>query len=189
VEHADGKRGWCPMQIAPETTVDADDESAMIERELERALALAVESLDEDSARAIAVVLGRAAPPDLASATPTSLVALARDGDRLRCRDRGLHVQRCHGARLASGHARRLGVRLLARRRNPSRRAGRAGRGRGHLRVTDDGPSPVLLAGEEDERRDGLLHDAQRVPRCGRLRRARPRPSRWGPPHCAWRSV
>lgn len=67
-----------PMEIAPDGMVDPHDaESAMLERELERALALAIESLDEDSARAIAVVLGRAAPPDLAPATLRKRVSRA----------------------------------------------------------------------------------------------------------------
>lgn len=65
-------------EIAPEALVDPHDpESTMLNRELERALAFAVESLDEDSACAIAVVLGRAAPPNLAPATLRKRVSRA----------------------------------------------------------------------------------------------------------------
>ena len=67
-----------PMEISPEAIVETQDaESAMIDRELERAFELAIESLDADSARAIAVLLGRAPPPDVPPATLRKRVSRA----------------------------------------------------------------------------------------------------------------
>lgn len=66
------------MEISPDTIADAEDaEAQMIEREAERALELAVESLDADSAGAIAAVLGRSPPPDIAPATLRKRVSRA----------------------------------------------------------------------------------------------------------------
>lgn len=59
-----------PSEIREDALVASDDaESQMIERELGRALELAVESLDDDAASAIAAVLGRAPMPACAPAT------------------------------------------------------------------------------------------------------------------------
>jgi RNA polymerase sigma factor (sigma-70 family) len=60
-----------PTDIAADAIVDSSDdaESQMIERELGRALELAIESLDDDAASAIAAVLGRAPLPACAPAT------------------------------------------------------------------------------------------------------------------------
>jgi RNA polymerase sigma factor (sigma-70 family) len=67
-----------PMEISPDAIVDAHDaEAQMVEREADRALELAIESLDGDSARAIAALLGRAPPPDVAPATLRKRVSRA----------------------------------------------------------------------------------------------------------------
>ena len=67
-----------PMEISAEAIVEAHDaESAMIDRELERAFELAIESLDANSARAIAVLLGRAPPPHVPPATLRKRVSRA----------------------------------------------------------------------------------------------------------------
>ena len=59
-----------PTELADDAIVDRHDaEAQMIERELGRALELAVESLDDDAATAIAAVLGRAPLPSCAPAT------------------------------------------------------------------------------------------------------------------------
>ena len=59
-----------PSEIREDALVVSDDaEAQMIERELGRALELAVESLDDDAANAIAAVLGRAPMPACAPAT------------------------------------------------------------------------------------------------------------------------
>lgn len=60
-----------PRDIGEDALVDGDGdaEGQMIERELARAVDLAVESLDADSANAIAAVLGRAPIPACAPAT------------------------------------------------------------------------------------------------------------------------
>ena len=59
-----------PSEIREDALVASDDaESLMIERELGRALELAVESLDEDAANTISAVLGRAPMPACAPAT------------------------------------------------------------------------------------------------------------------------
>jgi RNA polymerase sigma factor (sigma-70 family) len=59
-----------PTELADDAIASVDDaESQMIERELARALELAVESLDVDAANAIAAVLGRAPMPACAPAT------------------------------------------------------------------------------------------------------------------------
>jgi RNA polymerase sigma factor (sigma-70 family) len=59
-----------PTELADDAIVASDDaESQMIERELARALELAVESLDDDAANAIGAVLGRAPMPACAPAT------------------------------------------------------------------------------------------------------------------------
>lgn len=59
-----------PSEIRDDALVaEGDAESQMIERELARALELAVESLDDDAARTIAAVLGRAPLPACAPAT------------------------------------------------------------------------------------------------------------------------
>lgn len=56
--------------LADDAIVSSDDaESQMIERELARALELAVDSLDDEAAAAIAAVLGRAPLPACAAAT------------------------------------------------------------------------------------------------------------------------
>lgn len=58
-----------PSEIHDDAIVAGDDaEAQMIERELQRALDLAIESLDEESANAIAALLGRAPPPSCAPA-------------------------------------------------------------------------------------------------------------------------
>lgn len=49
--------------------VEPTAEAALLERELERALESAVAELDADAAAAIAVLLGRAPPPDVKPAT------------------------------------------------------------------------------------------------------------------------
>lgn len=67
-----------PMEISPEAIVETHDaESAMIDRELERAFELAIESLDADSARALAAHLGRVPPPDVPPATLRKRVSRA----------------------------------------------------------------------------------------------------------------
>jgi RNA polymerase sigma-70 factor (ECF subfamily) len=48
---------------------DAEPETLLLERELERALEAAVDALDEDSANAIRALLGRSPQPDVAPAT------------------------------------------------------------------------------------------------------------------------
>jgi RNA polymerase sigma factor (sigma-70 family) len=59
-----------PSPLDDDAIASFDDaESQMIERELGRALELAIESLDDDAARAIAAVLGRASMPACAPAT------------------------------------------------------------------------------------------------------------------------
>lgn len=59
-----------PTELGEDAITSSDDaESQMIERELGRALELAVDSLDHDAARAIAAVLGRAPAPACAPAT------------------------------------------------------------------------------------------------------------------------
>jgi RNA polymerase sigma-70 factor (ECF subfamily) len=52
-----------------EITADGDPETEMVQRELTRSLDLAIEALDEPSARAIAAMLGREPMPAIASAT------------------------------------------------------------------------------------------------------------------------
>lgn len=66
------------IEIPPDAMVDGNDaEALLIQRELERALELALESLDGDSARAIAALLGRAEPPEVAPATLRKRVSRA----------------------------------------------------------------------------------------------------------------
>ena len=61
------------MEISPDTIVDTQDaEAQMIVREAERALELAIES-----AHAIAALLGRSPPPDIAPATLRKRVSRA----------------------------------------------------------------------------------------------------------------
>lgn len=56
---------------------DDDAEERLARHELERALSLAVEALDEDAAEAISAVLGRAPPPPLPAATLRKRVSRA----------------------------------------------------------------------------------------------------------------
>ena len=59
-----------PTELADDAIVTDDDaEAQMIERELGRALELAVEALDDDAANVIATVLGRAPMPLCAPST------------------------------------------------------------------------------------------------------------------------
>jgi len=72
------------------TGTDADPEGALLQRELERALASAIEELDADAAAAIGALLGRTPTPEVKPATLRK--RLSRAYVKLRLLLRGDHV-------------------------------------------------------------------------------------------------